>query len=268
MNRKIRKDIIAYWTTLVLTVVLLLAIVVYTFGSFYRITKEDVIIMGEAKTKELSEQVQNFLMRGYETLEVTVDSVEYMVDEGMDSEAIESFLIRESDKCADRISEDFTGIYGWVDGAYVGGLGWVPDADYVPQKRIWYTMAMDNKNNEVTLIPPYVDAQTGNIIVSVSKVLNDGESVLALDITPYSIQDATEAMNLNGNGYGFIVDNNGLIVTHADSSLRGASYLEKTYAVAEQKDLIQRIIETDDDYFSMMIDGDECQVFRSEVRGG
>ena len=85
MNRKIRKDIIAYWTTLVLTVVLLLAIVVYSFGSFYRITKEDVIIMGEAKTKELSEQVQNFLMRGYETLEVTVDSVEYMVDEGMDS---------------------------------------------------------------------------------------------------------------------------------------------------------------------------------------
>ena len=268
MNRKIRKDIIAYWTTLVLTVVLLLAIVVYTFGSFYRITKEDVIIMGEAKTKELSEQVQNFLMRGYETLEVTVDSVEYMVDEGMDSEAIESFLIRESDKCADRISEDFTGIYGWVDGVYVDGLGWVPDADYVPQKRIWYTMAMDNKENGVTLIPPYVDAQTGNIIISISKVLNDGESVLALDITPYSIQTATEELNLNGNGYAFIVDNNGLIVAHADSSLRGASYLEKTYLLADQQELIQKAMTAEDGYFSMTIDGEECQVFRSEVRGG
>ncbi len=268
MNRKIRKDIIAYWTTLVLTVVLLLAIVVYTFGSFYRITKEDVIIMGEAKTKELSEQVQNFLMRGYETLEVTVDSVEYMVDEGMDSEAIESFLIRESDKCADRISEDFTGIYGWVDGAYVDGLGWVPDADYVPQKRIWYTMAMDNKENGVTLIPPYVDAQTGNIIISISKVLNDGESVLALDITPYSIQTATEELNLNGNGYAFIVDNNGLIVAHADSSLRGASYLEKTYLLADQQELIQKAMTAEDGYFSMTIDGEECQVFRSAVRGG
>ena len=268
MNRKIRKDIIAYWTTLVLTVVLLLAIVVYTFGSFYRITKEDVIIMGEAKTKELSEQVQNFLMRGYETLEVTVDSVEYMVDEGMDSEAIESFLIRESDKCAERISEDFTGIYGWVDGAYVDGLGWVPDADYVPQKRIWYTMAMDNKENGVTLIPPYVDAQTGNIIISISKVLNDGESVLALDITPYSIQTATEELNLNGNGYAFIVDNNGLIVAHADSSLRGASYLEKTYLLADQQELIQKAMTAEDGYFSMTIDGEECQVFRSAVRGG
>ena len=245
-----------------------MAIVVYTFGSFYKITKDDVVIMGETTTKEMSEQVQNFLMRGYETLEVTADSVEYMVSEGMNAEEIEYFLTMESNKFAERISEDFTGIYGWVNGTYVDGWGWVPDADYVPQKRIWYTMAMDSKNNEVTLIPPYVDAQTGNIIVSVSKVLNDGESVLALDITPYSIQDATEAMNLNGNGYGFIVDNNGLIVTHADSSLRGASYLEKTYAVAEQKELIQRIIETDDDYFSMMIDGDDCQVFRSEVRGG
>jgi len=268
MKKRFRKDIASYWITLAITLILLMAIVVYTFGSFYKITKDDVIVMGETTTKELSEQVQNFLMRGYETLEVTADSVEYMVSEGMSPKDIEYFLTTESNKFAERISEDFTGIYGWVNGTYVDGWGWVPDADYVPQKRIWYTMAMENKENGVTLIPPYVDAQTGNIIVSVSKVLNDGESVLALDITPYSIQDATEAMNLNGNGYGFIVDNNGLIVTHADGSLRGASYLEMTYAVAEQQELIQRIIDTDDEYFSMKIDGEDCQVFRSGVRGG
>ena len=268
MKKRFRKGIASYWVTLIITVVLLVAIVMYTFGSFYKITKDDVIVMGETTTKEMSEQVQNFLMRGYETLEVTADSVEYMVSEGMAAKEIEYFLTMESNKFAERISEDFTGIYGWVNGTYVDGWGWVPDADYVPQKRIWYTMAMENKDNGVTLIPPYVDAQTGNIIVSVSKVLNDGESVLALDITPYSIQDATEAMNLNGNGYGFIVDNNGLIVSHADSRLRGTSYLEKTYAEAEQQELIQRIIDTEDDYFSMMIEGEECQVFRSEVRGG
>lgn len=268
MKRRIRKDIVSYWITLVLTVVLLVAIVVYTFGSFYLITREDVIVMGEARTEELSEQVENFLMRGYETLEVTVDSVEYMVETGMSSKALETFLITESNKCAERISEDFTGIYGWVDGAYVDGLGWVPDEDYIPQKRIWYTMAMENKENGATLIPPYVDAQTGNIIISVSKVLEDGESVLALDITPYSIQTATEELNLNGNGYGFIVDDNGLIIAHADSSLRGASYLEKTYMLAEQKELIQKVMTSEESYFSMMIDGEECQVFRSEVRGG
>jgi len=268
MKKRFRKDILSYWVTLILTLVLLIAIVVYTFGSFYKIIRDDVIIMGEKTTQELSEQVQNFLMRGYETLEVTADSVEYMVSDGMSSEEIESFLITESNKCAERISEDFTGIYGWINDAYVDGLGWVPEADYVPQKRIWYTMAMENKENGVTLIPPYVDAQTGNIIVSISKVLDDGESVLALDITPYSIQDATEALNLNGNGYGFIIDNNGLIVTHADSSLRGTSYLEKTYLVAEQQELVQRIMTTEDSYFSMTIDEEECQVFRSKVRGG
>jgi len=268
MKKRFRKDILSYWVTLILTLVLLIAIVVYTFGSFYKIIRDDVIIMGEKTTQELSEQVQNFLMRGYETLEVTADSVEYMVSDGMSSEEIESFLITESNKCAERISEDFTGIYGWINDAYVDGLGWVPEADYDPQKRIWYTMAMENKENGVTLIPPYVDAQTGNIIVSISKVLDDGESVLALDITPYSIQDATEALNLNGNGYGFIIDNNGLIVTHADSSLRGTSYLEKTYLVAEQQELVQRIMTTEDSYFSMTIDEEECQVFRSKVRGG
>ena len=268
MKKKNRKELFQYWVTLIVTLVLLMAIVVYTFGSFYKITKEDVIVMGEAKTKELSEQVQNFLMRGYETLEVTADSVEYMVGDGKSSKDIEQFLITESNKCADRISDDFTGIYGWVDGAYVDGLGWVPDENYVPQNRIWYTMAMANKENGVTLIPPYVDAQTGNIVISVSKVMSDGESVLALDITPYTIQTATEEVNLNGNGYGFIVDNNGLIVAHADKSLRGVNYLEMTYMVAEQKDLIQRVMSEDRSYFSINIDGEPCQVFRSEVRGG
>ena len=268
MKRKFRKDIAAYWITLILTLILLIAIVVYTFGSFYVITRDDVILMGEKTTEELSEQVENFLMRGYETLEVTADSVEYMVGQGMNAEEIEEFLTTESNKCAERISEDFTGIYGWINGAYVDGWGWTPDADYVPQKRIWYTMAMENRENGVTLIPPYVDAQTGNVVISVSKVLNDGESVLALDITPYSIQEATESINLNGNGYGFIIDNNGLIITHADSALRGASYLEKTYQMAGQQELLERIIDTDDTYFSMEIQGEDCEVFRSEVRGG
>ena len=268
MRKRLRKDILSYWVTMVLTVVLLSAIVVYTFGSFYMITRDDVIVMGEKTTQELSEQVQNFLMRGYETLEVTADSVEYMVSEGMSAQEIEAFLTTESNKCAERISEDFTGIYGWVNGAYVDGWGWTPDADYVPQKRIWYTMAMENMDEGTTLIPPYVDAQTGNIIISVSKVLDDGESVLALDITPYSIQEATEELNLNGNGYGFIIDNNGLIITHADSSLRGMSYLEKTYQMAGQQDLLQRIIDTEDNYFSMEIQGEDCEIFRSEVRGG
>ncbi len=266
--KRFRKDIVTYWITLIVTLVLLIAIVVYTFGSFYVITKDDVIVMGEKTTEELSEQVENFLMRGYETLEVTADSVEYMVSQGMNSDEIEEFLTTESNKCAERISEDFTGIYGWINGAYVDGWGWTPDADYVPQKRIWYTMAMENKENGVTLIPPYVDAQTGNIIISISKVLSDGESVLALDITPYSIQEETEKVNLNGNGYGFIIDNNGLIVTHADSSLRGESYLEKTYQMASQQELLQRVVMTDDSYFSMEIDGEDCEVFRSEVRGG
>lgn len=268
MKKRFRKDIVTYWITLVITLVLLIAIVVYTFGSFYKITRDDVIVMGEKTTQELSEQVENFLMRGYETLEVTADSVEYMVSDGMTAKELEYFLTTESNKCAERISEDFTGIYGWINGSYVDGWGWVPDEGYIPQKRIWYTMAMDNKENGVTLIPPYLDAQTGNIIISVSKVLSDSESVLALDITPYSVQEATEAVNLNGNGYGFIVDDNGLIIAHADSSLRGASYLEMTYALADQQELIQRVINSEDDYFSVSIDGEECQVFRSEVRGG
>lgn len=264
--RSLRKERWLYFATLVVTLILMTFIVVYTFGSFYSLTKEDAITMGETAIKERTKKIDNFLLRGVETLEVTIEGVEYMLSEGMDSKQIEAYLVRESVKYAERVSENFTGIYGVVDGTYVDGLGWVPDADYVPQERIWYTMA--KKSEEAALIPPYVDAQTGNVIISLSKQMSDRKSVLALDVTLEEIQTLAEKINLNGYGYGFVMTGDGLVVAHTNPDMRGVNFLtDAQYQNTDEQQVARQVIRNTVNSFQATIDGKSCEVFRNYISG-
>ena len=267
MIKKRKKEFIQYCNTLILTLLLLGLIVVYTFGSFYELAKEDVLTMGKATVNECSQTLQNFLLRGYETLAVTIEGVEYMIDENASPDEIEDYLVMQSNNYAERVNANFTGIYGLIQGEYLDGLGWEPDEGYIPEERIWYKMAIQEKNHQIALIPPYEDAQTGNIIISVSKVLSDGESVLALDITLNEIQMLAENINLNNNGYGFVLNDSGLVVAHSDKDLRGVNYLiDEEYENSDIQKLTQEIIESGKTAIEIKIDGKKCQVFTSKVQ--
>ena len=76
-----------------------------------------------------------------------------------------------------------------VDGCfnlYMAGTDWsiIPDFDmpddYVATERDWYKGA---RRNETYVSAPYTDAMTGNICFTVSVLLSDRDSVLALDYT-------------------------------------------------------------------------------------
>ena len=76
------------------------------------------------------------------------------------------------------------GVYGGdANGLYLDGSGWVPDADYVVTERDWYKDGVES--DEVVLGMPYLDAQTGDIIVSASVKLNRpdrNKMVIAADV--------------------------------------------------------------------------------------
>ncbi len=148
-----------------------------------------------------------------DVLQVTSITVEYMMQNGASAEEIEAFLVEESERYKEEIDVNFTGIYGLFNGSYLDGIGWVPDDDYEPKKREWYLKGK-SAQGKPTLVSPYLDAQTNTIMISVSQLLYDGESVISLDITMDEMQIITEDIQLNDMGYGFIVDSNGLVVAH------------------------------------------------------
>lgn len=107
-----------------------------------------------------------------------------------------------------------------------------------------------------------IDAQTNQVIISLSKMLPDGKSVISLDRTLDDIQVITEEINLNGNGYGFVMDKSGMIVAHSDKNQRGNNYLtDESLQDSDMNDVVHKIMQGSGENFKMVIDGKKSMVF-------
>lgn len=184
-----------YIVTMVGTLFALELIVIYTFNSFYELAKEDAITIGDTAVKERTQTLNNYYMQSFEAINITEQMVDYMAHHGHDAQEIEEYIVDASPKYNSQINENFTGIYGWIKNTYIDGVGWTPGDDYVPTERVWYTDAIE-KAGEAALVSPYIDAQTNQVIISLSKMLSDGESVISLDRTLDDIQVIAEEINL------------------------------------------------------------------------
>lgn len=255
-----------YILTIVLTLLALIVLVSYSFGSFYSVTKEDAIMIGEKMVSEKSEELNNFLLKGMDVMEVTGLVVDYMLRIGSSTEEIEKFLFQESKDYAARIDPSFTGIYGVFKGEYLDGIGWVPEADYVPQDRPWYKVAVEGKGKP-KVVSPYLDAQTNSIMISVSQLLSDGESVVSLDIVMDEMQDFAQDIQLEGKGYGMILDQSGLVVAHSNKFLKGKNFLtDEDMKGKPMQKFASEVLEANGKSLTMEIEGKDYMVFSQIVQ--
>lgn len=258
-----------YVMTLIVTLIAMAVIVGYTFGSFYRITRQDAITLGENAVTREAAQMNNFLLKGTDVMQVTEMSVSYMMKNGATSKEIEAFLKQQSKDYEENISPDFTGIYGWFNGTYIDGSGWIPPEDYIPKERPWYTEAQRG-NGDLVMVSPYLDTKTNTILFSVAQVLYDGDSVISFDIAMDEVQTIAESIRLNGNGYGFVVDDQGMVVAHHDEWEKGKNYLkDDDQKGGDMQKLMQHVYRNKDQEnisFEMSIDGEECVVFSQIVQ--
>lgn len=248
-----------FFTTIVVILALLAGFTAYNFVSFYNNAVNNIQSVGENALAYETEQLKGYLNKGMDVLKVTSISVEYMIDEGKSAKDIEKFLVEESQRYMDDIDENFSGVYGWVKGEYIDGIGWVPDADYVAKEREWYIAAQKGKG-EAVIVSPYVDAQTHTVMISVSRMLEDGDSVISLDIALNEIQALTSQIGLDDMGYGFIVVRDGMVVAHRDVAEIGKNYYEDS----EMAGLLNAISD-ENSVFDYSIGGSECKIFTNEV---
>ena len=126
--------------------------------------------------------------------------------------------------------------------------------------RDWYKEGI-NAKGEMSISAPYVDAQTGQIIVSFAQMLSDGESVIALDVTLDGVQNITEHMTMGDVGYGFIVDSEGLVIAHSKSSEVGLVYSRDK----NNSELFSAITSREDGSFEMDVNGENSTVFTDTI---
>lgn len=260
MKSKVIKQ---FLLSLILIFILQAVMLVFLFSSFYKSSVTDIKALGVSNMKSQATMVENYLNEGGDVLWFAAGSVEHMIDNGADSAQLLQYLIEQTADMQKQYDENFTGIYGYINGTYIDGSGWVPPEDYEPTERDWYKEAME-AGGEVVLSAPYIDAQTGETIVSYCQMLSDGESVLALDIILNEVQSITEQMTIGDMGYGFIVDEEGLVISHYDRDEIGKVYS----ADAEWADIIKRIDAHKENEFEARVNGEPCTLFTDTIAGG
>lgn len=249
-----------FFSTITTVFCLLVFMVIYIFSSFYNSSVANINELGVSNMKSEAAMIENYLNKGMDVLWVTADTVNYMLEQDASSDEILQYLTAEAEHETEQIDENFTGIYGYINGEYLDGIGWIPPEDYVPTERDWYIAAKE-AGGRATIVPPYLDAQTNTVMFSVSQLLSDGESVVSLDIALNEVQEITENMTMNNMGYGFIMDNTGLIIAHFNEAEKGKLYPQNE----EQEQMLSKIYSNEYDDFEMKINGEHCTVFYNQV---
>ena len=104
----------------------------------------------------------------------------------------------------------------------------MPDG-FDPRTRPWYKDAVNSSSASLT--EPYIDAVTGQMIISIgSAVKKAGQTlgVAGVDLSLQTITDTINALNFNGLGYAFLISGDGKVLVHPDKTLV-TQYLKDIY---------------------------------------
>ncbi|MBO7356269.1 MAG: response regulator, partial [Lachnospiraceae bacterium] len=264
---KLRRSRFNLLFTLLVTFGLMVFAVIYNSRLFYGASVQSIYKSGEDKVENLAAELDNYLTIAQSTLNVTADTVDLMLEKGESQESIREYLYDQTQRQFDNFDENFTGLYGYVRGEYMDGAGWVPPEGYDPRTRDWYLEALGS-DGHIVIIPPYVDAHTHSIVITICKLLTsecedgsyDTVNVVALDVIVDHIQELTEQVTLAGDGYGMIVNRDGLIVAHRDRELCG-----ENAADIYGSDLMDTLISSKQSIAGSVIGEDDHTLFINSV---
>ena len=276
MNEKRKKTGSSSGTLIAVCIlaVLLCGAFVFSYFRVYDIMEEDLLSSAEDRIAAISEYSDAFLQKAETVVESTAGSVEYIILNGGDNAAILDFLLYGTDFRLAEIDPSFTGFYGYYRGEYLDGNRWDPYADggeYYPKERPWYIAGLEG-GGKVAIASPYLDMDTGNIVLSVTKLLSDGESVFGMDVSLASLGEYTrDFMTDNAFSYAYIIDNTGTVVSSNDLNDLGRCYLgaEAEADTLGLGEMFQRTLLGDESFnYSLAGDEEEHLVISETIENG
>ena len=258
-SRVDKKTVLAF----AVSAIMISGLIFANFFMLYRSIRENTIRTRENEVVQAAADANYFLRESVDSVRMAAYAIDSMQENGASSQEILDYLTRESAVYTNALNWNFTGLYGVFGGVYLDGIGWEPEPGYVPQERPWYTAAARAKG-QVTLVTPYLDSQTGSIMMSISKLLSDGESVVSLDISLDGIQKMTEE-NVAHHIWrsAMILDSNGFVVAHSDEGELGKEYLQEEGSLGNL--IAKGLNASGGRYFEVSYGGESYLVFQAAI---
>ncbi|MBQ9458815.1 MAG: EAL domain-containing protein [Oscillospiraceae bacterium] len=221
-------------------------------------------------------ELDDYLRLTNEAVETTARQIEEMRALGADKEEILAYMTRESGNMNDKIAGPTTVVYGYIDGTFLYGGDWTPDADFDATTRPWYGKAVEERGS-VTHVAPYTDAVTGLPTITVCKALSDGTSVVSMDLTTDKLQHVVDEIANSGDsmtgeesiyGYAqiFVMDGDGAIIAHSDPEKRLGNFVESDDPI--EREIAGQILTNRQTYFRLEQDGEPLIYCGGELEGG
>ena len=204
----------------VFTTVVLIGIVMWNLVVMYNIAKEQVEEIGRMRIQNIAAGFQESLDRAQGTFDrVSSDFGKLLLGNATEDE-IRLFLSQQREMEYELSNGGCLNVFCVVDGVVMISDMVTPE-DYVLEERSWYRALMTRKKGEVYISPAYEDAWTDFMCITMSRMMDDGKTVVGIDYNVSEIQSYVAAMSGDGYGDALIVDENETIVGYTDPDMIG-----------------------------------------------
>ena len=208
----------------VLVILFFTAIILFFYRLLYIEKRNNIFKNGEITAKESVDQIDQYLSTNIDSVNLAAYTLDSMIMEGRSDDEIQSYLVDQSTAVRSAVLENSTGLYAYVNGRFFSGTNWTPPEGFDATVRPWYIRPLENPG-ELTILEPYMDIQSGNVMLALGKSLCDGVSVVSVDVSLDMIQKLTvEAVSSGNTDMEMIIDNNGVVIAHSDVTEIGNDY--------------------------------------------
>ncbi len=227
----------------------------------FQVTANQTEEIGQMQLEVIRSDFQGTLQEAEGTTIRMAMEAEQLLKNKASRKDIEDYFYRRK-----REQKNLTG--GVCFNVYIAGKDWavIPDfnmpEDYHAQERLWYKGALENPG-QIYISEPYIDAMTGIMCYTISKMLPDKETVVALDFNFSDVQYLINRMNELGNRESLIVTKDGMIIGYSDMNLVGEKISQQ---LPDYDSILTQIIQSKRrESFVAQIDGEERTIFTGKT---
>ena len=244
----------------------LVAVIALNVKLIFDMTSNQTEENGQMQLERIRSELQSELTDTERVLMRVALNAEQLLASGASFETVKEFFEREQRE--QKILSN-----GECFNVYIANKDWaiiptfnMPES-YHAAERIWYKGAVENPN-EIYITEPYIDAMTGEMCFTLSTLLSDKQTVVALDFTFASARESVIKMNSGSNRTALIVTKSGKIIGHKDMSLVGKKISKKL--LPEYEPILERVVNTTNPHesFQTELHGRPHVIFSSETRNG
>ena len=155
-----------------------LCVVFVYYRKLYLETRNNIINSGRINAMESAKQIDMHMSGSIDTIKIAGYTVDNMIREKRSEEEILDYLTEETNAVSDTMVTETTGLYGYINDKYLDGAGWDPGAGFNATERPWYIEAVAG-DGELVVVDPYVDLDTGGVMITFARLLSDKKSVIS-----------------------------------------------------------------------------------------